>query len=58
MLIAFAILAATMTQLSDVATAVKADTIAPCPDFCVTGTVAYALHFDGNRCKIRLFRGL
>ena len=52
MLLAFAILAATMTQLSDVATAVKTDTVPPCPDFCVTGTVAYALHFDGRRCQI------
>lgn len=41
-----------MTQLSDVATAVKTDTVPPCPDFCVTGTVAYALHFDGRRCQI------
>ena len=52
MLFAFAILAAAMTQLSDIATAVKTDTIPPCPDFCVTGTVAYALHFDGKRCQI------
>lgn len=52
MLFAFAILAAVMTQLSDVATAVKTDTIPHCPDFCVTGTVAYALHFDGRRCQI------
>ena len=52
MLFAFAILAAAMTQLSDIATAVKTDTIPPCPDFCVTGIVAYALHFDGKRCHI------
>ena len=52
MLLAFAILVAAMTQLSDVATAVKTDTVPPCPDFCVTGTVAYALHFDGRRCQI------
>ena len=41
-----------MMQLSDVATAIKTDMAPPCPDFCVTGTVAYALHFDGNRCQI------
>ena len=54
MILAFAILAATMTQLSDVATAVKADTIPHCPDFCVTGTVAYTIFFDGNLCQVLL----
>ena len=48
MLFAFAVLAAAMTQLSDIATAVEANTIPPCPDFCVTGaavvaTIAFAL---------------
>ena len=43
-----------MTQLSDVATAVKTDTVPPCPDFCVTGTVAYTIFFDGNLCQVLL----
>ena len=52
MLLAFAILAATMTQLSDIATAVKTDTIPPCPDFCVTGTVAYTIFYGGDLCQV------
>ena len=48
MLFAFAILAAAMTQLSDVATAVKTDTIPTCHDFCVTGTIAHTISLDGN----------
>ena len=43
-----------MTQLSDVATAVKTDTVPPCPDFCVTGTVAYAIFFGGDLCQVLL----
>lgn len=57
MLFAFAVLATAMTQLSDIATAVEANTMPPCPDFCVTGTVAYALHFDGNMCQILVEAG-
>ena len=45
MLFAFALLAAVLTRIDDLAEAVKADTLDRCADFCVTGTISYVIGF-------------
>ena len=48
MLLAFALLAAVLTRIDDLAEAVKADTLDRCADFCITGTVSYVIGFHEN----------
>lgn len=52
MLFAFALLAAVLTRIDDLAEAVKTDTPDRCADFCVTGTVSYVLVFQYKLCHI------
>ena len=57
MLLAFTLLAASMTHLGDLADVVKADTMPSTRDFCVTGTVSYVLVFQDKLCHVLLEDG-